>query len=98
MPATAPTLINPTLEDAHWHRAFRDEPYYRAGLDYRDYGPAFRVGYTAPMRRSGRFHELEGVLQEDWERVRGTSRLDWSEARQAIEAAWDRVCPAAQPA
>ncbi|MBA2964979.1 MULTISPECIES: hypothetical protein [Ramlibacter] len=85
-------LINPTAEDAHWQLSFRTEPYYRAGLGYDDYGPAYRVGYTAPLRRSGRFDELEDTLRLDWERVKGRSRLTWDEARGAVQAAWARVC------
>lgn len=94
MPATAaaPRLINPTAEDAYWHRYFRDEPYYRADLGYDDYGPAYRVGYTGPVRREGSFFELEAALRADWERVKGRSRLTWAEARQAARAAWERVC------
>jgi hypothetical protein len=84
-------LINPTAEDAHWLHSFRTEPYYRAGLGYDDYGPAFRVGYTAPLRRSGTFDDLEDLLRMDWERVKGRSRLAWPEARQAIQAAWTRA-------
>jgi hypothetical protein len=84
-------LINPTTEDAHWLHNFRAQPYYRAGLGYGDYGPAFRVGYTAPLRRSGTFDELEDVLRLDWERVKGRSKLAWPEAREAIRAAWARA-------
>jgi hypothetical protein len=84
-------LINPTAEDAHWQHNFQAEPYYRAGLGYDDYGPAYRVGYTAPMRRSGEFDELEADLRLDWERVKGRSRLSWTEARDAMHAAWARV-------
>jgi hypothetical protein len=84
-------LINPTVEDAHWQHSFRAEAYFRQGLGYDDYGPAYRVGYTAPLRRSGAFEELEGALRLDWERVKGRSRLTWPDARQAIEAAWCRV-------
>jgi hypothetical protein len=92
-------LINPTAEDAHWQHSFRAEPCYRSGLGYDDYGPAYRVGYTAPLRRSGRFDELEESLRLDWERVKGRSRLTWEEARDAIHAAWARACGAElQPA
>jgi len=91
--------INPTAEDAHWCRCYRSQPYYRAGLGYDDYGPAYRVGYTGPLRREGSFADLEDTLRQDWERVKGRSRLSWTEARQAIAAAWERVRePVAEPA
>lgn len=84
-------LINPTVEDAHWQRSFRAQPYYRSGLGYDDYGPAYRVGYTAPLRREGDFEDLQEALRLDWESVKGRSRLAWPEARDVIHAAWARV-------
>ena len=44
-------VINPTAEDAHWRTSFKREPYYKPDLGFDDYGPAYRVGYTAPVRR-----------------------------------------------
>ena len=84
-------VINPTAEDAYWHRVFRDEPYYEVPMAYGDYSPAYRVGYTGPVRREGDFTSLEDVLRQDWQQVRGKSRLSWTEARQATRAAWDRA-------
>ena len=84
-------VINPTAEDAFWRNAFRQEPYYQAQLGYDDYSPAYRVGYTGPLRRIGSFTSLEADLRQDWERVKGRSRLDWPQARQAAQAAWQRA-------
>lgn len=91
MTATAAPVINPTAEDAHWRGAFRHEPYYKPDCSYDDYGPAYRVGYTGPLRREGSFEALEPLLREDWDRVKGRSRLSWDEARPAIHAAWLRA-------
>ena len=88
--ATCP-VFNPTAEEAFWRGAYRTEPYYRAEFTYDDYGPAYRVGYTAPVRRHGEFDELEGALKDDFQRVRGRSRLRWEDAREATRAAWRRV-------
>ena len=84
----APPVINPTAEEAYWREAYRREPYYRPEFDYEDYDPAYRVGYTGPMRRAGEFEELESELAGDFARVRGRSRLRWEEAREAVRAAW----------
>lgn len=86
-----PPAINPTAEEAYWREAFRHEPYFRADLSYEDYSPAYRVGYTGPVRRRGEFDELEGELKNDFHQVRGRSRLRWEEAREATRAAWRRV-------
>lgn len=87
----APPCINPTAEEAYWREAYRREPYYRSEYSYDDYGPAYRVGYTGPLRREGEFDALEGALKDDFDRVRGKSRLKWEEARDAARAAWRRV-------
>jgi len=86
-----PPVINPTAEEAYWREAFRREPYYKAELSYEDYSPAFRVGYTGPLRRHGTFQSLESELQGDWVQVKGRSRLSWDEARLAARAAWERA-------
>lgn len=86
-----PPAINPTAEEAYWREAFRREPYYRSEFSYEDYGPAYRVGYTGPVRRHGEFDELEGQLKDDFQQVRGRSRLRWEEAREAARAAWKRA-------
>lgn len=99
-PQPAPPAINPTAEDAYWRNTFRREPYYKAELGFDDYGPAYRVGYTAPVRRSGPFAALEEALRGDWAQVKGRSRLSWEEARQAARAAWEHATQAsgaAQP-
>jgi hypothetical protein len=88
---TSCAAINPTAEDAYWRRVFQDEPYFEAGRGYDDYGPAYRVGYTGPLRREGHFHEVEDDLRRDWDGVKGRSRLNWTQARLAVLAAWDRV-------
>ncbi|MDB5945510.1 MAG: hypothetical protein JWQ33_536 [Ramlibacter sp.] len=90
-------VINPTREDAYWQREFTKQPYYRADLSYDDYSPAYRVGYTAPLRREGSFAALEQDLQQDWTCVKGNSRLTWQEAREATLAAWERVAPQCEP-
>ena len=87
----APPAINPTAEEAYWREAYRAEPYYRSEFTYEDYGPAYRVGYTGPVRRIGEFEQLEGELEGDFARVRGKSRLRWEDAREAARAAWKRV-------
>jgi hypothetical protein len=90
-PEAPSPAINPTAEHAYWESRFRAEPYYKPDLTYRDYSPAYRVGYTGPLRRRGSFTALETELKGDWDRVKGSSRLTWAEAREATRAAWERV-------
>jgi hypothetical protein len=90
-------VINPTSEDAYWQREFTRQPYYRPELSFDDYSPAFRVGYTGPLRREGSFEALESELHHDWKQVKGGSRLTWPEAREATRAAWERVARERHP-
>lgn len=78
-------------EDAHWQRAHRRERYYRPGLDYEDYAPAYCVGYIGHAQYGGRFEDSERSLCANWERIKGDSRLPLDEALLAMRAAWDRM-------
>lgn len=84
--------IDPTVEDAFWNRQYNQEPYYAQGRTYADYAPAYRTGYEARGRFAGRtFDDVEDDLRASYERAKGGSRLDWTAARPATRAAWDRV-------
>ena len=78
-------------EDRHWHHAHCHERYYRPGLDYEDYAPAYCVGYMGYAQYGGEFEDAERSLCANWERIKGDSRLSLDEALAAMRAAWDRV-------
>lgn len=82
--------IDPDAETAYWQRRYRDEPYYRSEYAFDDYGPAYGLGWRlyAP---DVTFEAAEPLMSETWNKDRGTSRLPWSEAREAARASWDRV-------
>lgn len=84
--------VNPTVEDAYWRENYTREPYHNQAFGYDDYAPAYRTGYEARERYSGRsFDDVQDSLRNDWERTRGTSRLEWEQAKDATRAAWHRV-------
>jgi hypothetical protein len=83
--------VNPTAEDAYWRDNFVREPYYAMGRSYEDYSPAYRVGYEGRGLYAGSFDDAEPELRRSYETDRGTSRLEWEEARIASRAAWHRV-------
>ncbi|TFZ08591.1 hypothetical protein [Ramlibacter humi] len=92
LPDTAPSLaLDARRQDSHWSRAFRGEPYFRAGREYEDYAPAYCVGYVGYAQYGGRFEDALRSLWANWERIRGASRLTTEEALPAFRAAWDRV-------
>ena len=57
-------------EDVYRQREFNKQPDDRPELSYDDYGPAYRVRYTGPLRRDGSFAALEPALQRDCTRVK----------------------------
>lgn len=83
------------LEAQHryWREHFRDEPYYMQGKDFDAYEPAYRLGIEARNEYPGkRFVDIEDKLRMQYEANRqAQQKLDWADARQAVQAAWDRI-------
>jgi len=87
-------VVYPTAEESHWRDAYTREPYFNANLDFSDYAPAFRAGYMYRTAYPDRPWEVaEAELKSVWENNRGTSRLSWIEAREAVLAAWRHAEP-----
>lgn len=84
--------IDPTVEDAYWREAHKNQPYFDRAGSYDDYEPAYRVGYTGRAEHPERsFEDSESELEAAYNRERGKSRLGWSKAKEASRAAWNRV-------
>lgn len=85
-------------EDRYWQQHYRAQPYYRSGLTYQNYQPAYRLGYEGYTRYHGSgmsYDEVEPELQQRYERdslsQRRSSWLSWEQARPAVRAGWQRV-------
>lgn len=74
----------------HFQQIFHSMPYYIPGHDWHDYAPAYRYGIDTYASHGGQsFEHAESVLQGGWEaRSRFGSRLNWQQARPAVEHAW----------
>jgi hypothetical protein len=84
--------VDHDLEDAYWREAHAKEPYYNPEHSYGDYAPAFRMGWVSGARYDGAtFEQYEPAFRNEWETIRGDSRLVWEEARHAVKAGWQRV-------
>jgi hypothetical protein len=84
--------FDPTVEEQYWRGANSSESYYKREFGFEDYAPAYRVGGEALGRyRDAAFEDVESDLEDDYRRGRGTSRLEWDDARDATRAAWTRV-------
>lgn len=85
-------LVDPTREDAYWRENFKRRPYVNRESTFDDYGPAYGYGVNAYGKYPDRsFEDVEPELSHDWNTVRGKSRLQWKDARNATRDAWDRV-------
>jgi hypothetical protein len=98
MRSSAERLAEVRRQDAYWERAFHRERYFRPGLDYEDYAPAYCVGYAGHAQYGGSFEEAERSLCANWERIKGASRLAPADAIVAMRAAWERMERGERPA
>ena len=79
-------------EDVYWHESYRHQATFDRHALYEDYSPAYRAGYLYRMRHQNRsWEQAEHDLSCGWEKIRGVSRLAWSDARPAVRAAWEHV-------
>ena len=84
--------FDPTIEEAHWRKSYEGEPYYQKGMTYDDYAPAYRVGAEGTgLYADKSFDDVEDKLAEDYQHAKGESRLEWTHARSASQAAWNRL-------
>lgn len=85
--------VNPQHEDDHWRAEFPSRPYaHGSHYGWDDYRSAYRYGYERFPLYGGRpFEDIEPELSGDWDQYRGTSRMDWAEARAATRDAYERM-------
>lgn len=79
------------LEDAYWQSAYPERPYARADRGYEYYRAAYRFGYDAAIHHHRRgWDDVEDELRRAWD-TRHDTAVPWTEMRDAIHDAWDRV-------
>lgn len=84
--------VNPTSEEKYWEDNYRSRPYVSSDRDFDTYRPAYRYGVDSYSKYEGRsFDEIESDIGRDWTNARGTSSLEWNEARDASRDAYDRL-------
>lgn len=73
----------------HFQQIYREMPYYVDGMKWDDYAPAYRYGLETYRTRGAQpFREAEPQLAQGWGPARDASRLEWLQARAAVEHAW----------
>lgn len=85
--------IDPTGEADYWRETSRTRPYYSDEHDFqRDYAGVYHAGAVARGEYPEQsWDDTEHRLQAGWEARRGESRLDWEQARPALQDAWERA-------
>lgn len=88
----AAQLINPTTEDDYWRENYKHRAYFDSLTSYDGYAPAYRFGIESYTTFLGRpFDEIEEQLGNQWDSMRGTSRLSWNTAKLATRDAYERL-------
>lgn len=86
--------VNPTAEEAYWEENYLERPYVTKTRGYDSYRPAYRYGVEAYQKHqtaNRSFDDLEPTIRNDWGAARGTSSLEWDEAKPAARDAYDRL-------
>ena len=88
----AAEAVNPTVEDSYWRDNYNTRPYASADRGYDFYQPAYRYGWESKAKYQGKqYNDVESDLERGWDSFKGSSKMTWSEARQATKDAWHRV-------
>jgi hypothetical protein len=84
--------VDPEEEEAYWRANYANRPYVTSGATFEDYGPAYRHGVDAYARYPQQpFENVEPELSRSWGTARGSSSLEWENAKHATRAAWQRM-------
>ncbi len=84
--------VNPTEYNRHWEGKYQNADYYTKGREWKDYEPAYGLGYKGyALNRNEPYDKAEAKLEREWNEVKGDSRLGWNEARGAVRDGWHHV-------
>jgi hypothetical protein len=90
--ANTETRTDWKTEDAYWRENYTRRPYFETGRDYEFYSPAYRFGYDATDRYSGKqWNDVEPDLRRDWDRYEHRGQSTWEQIKTAVKDAWDRM-------
>ncbi|WP_363800229.1 hypothetical protein ABU614_09200 [Lysobacter firmicutimachus] len=82
----------PASDLGYWAIAYHTASFHRAGVSFRDYGPALYLGVAVFNEHPEYcFDDPRLNLERRYRDVRGNSCLDWAQAKPAARAAWERA-------
>ncbi len=84
--------VDPSMEHEYWRDNYLTRPYAHSGMAYGMYGPAYQYGWEARVYHQDQsFDQVAPHLQREWPVHRGTSTLDWEQAKHAVRDSWNRI-------
>jgi uncharacterized protein YcfJ len=87
-------VLDPKVEETYWKKTYRSRPYYREGLEFEEYLPAYRLGWEIASEEDYKNHDFEQSeheLRNRWQLQQENSNLQWEEVRLAMKDAFDRI-------
>jgi hypothetical protein len=79
-------------DDRYWRETHGSRHYANPASNYEEYQPAYRYGTDAAHRHQGKkWNEVEGDLEQGWDKAREGSGHPWHHAKEAVRAAWHRT-------
>jgi len=87
--------VNPTVEHGYWRAHYAHCSYAKAGMQYEELAPAYQFGWESRVLHPGKsFDQAESMMERDWDKAKGLSKLVWAEAKDAAHDAWIRISKA----
>jgi len=84
--------IDPTTEHDFWRNNYPSRPYFKNGMPYDEFAPAYQYGWESRMQLSNKtFEQSEPDLARGWAQYRGKSTLQWDQAKHAARDSWERL-------
>ncbi len=78
-------------EDTYWRDNYGTRPYGQ-GIPYDSLSGGYRYGTEAADRHRGRgWAEVESDLERDWEGYEHRGESTWTQVKDAVRDAWDRM-------
>lgn len=74
----------------HFEQVFTRLPYYAQGMEWDDYGPAYRfaIDEYELLDDYRSLDDVETEAAKAWTQKKGDSRLTWGQARAVVEHVW----------
>ncbi len=80
-------------QNKYWRNKYPSSSYYNSSRDYTTYEPAYRYGVDLYNRNPNMSYDQldQAQLSGGWDKARGSSSLDWSDAQMATRDAYNRM-------